>query len=98
MRIETVFKWIVGIASVINYSNNALYQFFTPVFTEKALDKNIGPTLVGVILAFYSVGMLTQSFTMDWLHGKLASKNTYIVGTTSGAVVSLLAIALNYEP
>lgn len=58
MKIETVFKWIVAISSVLNYSNNALYQFFTPVFTEKCFDKDIGPTVIGIILSMYSVGMV----------------------------------------
>ncbi len=58
MKLKTTFNWIVVVSSIVNYSNNALFQFFTPVFTEKALDKGIGPTLIGVILSFYSVGML----------------------------------------
>ena len=76
MRLEAVYGWIIGISSVLNYSNNALFQFFTPVFTDKALDKGIGPTWIGVILTMYSVGMITQSFTMDPLHAKLGTKKT----------------------
>ena len=58
MKLESTFNWIVVVSSIVNYSNNALFQFFVPVFTEKALDKGIGPTMIGGILAFYSVGML----------------------------------------
>ena len=87
----------MGISSILNYSNNALYQFFTPVFSTMAYDKGIGPTVIGAILAMYSVGMVIQSFTMDMLHSKLGSKKTYILGVSCGAIVSLLAICLNYS-
>jgi len=53
--------------------------------------------MIGVLLAMYSVGMIVQSFTMDPLHQRLGTKKTYILGVTSGAVVSLLAIAMNYS-
>ena len=42
--------------------------------------------------------MVLQSFLMDSLHKKLGSKRTYMLGVTGGAVVSLLAITLNYAP
>ena len=97
MKIETVYKWIVGVSSVLNYQNNAVLQFFPPIFTELALEQGVSPTGIGVILAMYSVGIVIQSFKMDALHTKLGSKPTYILGVSSGAVVSLLAVTLNYS-
>ena len=44
----------------------------------------------------YSVGMMIQCFTIDGLHRKLGSKQTYILGTSLGAVVALMAVYLNY--
>lgn len=49
------------------------------------------------MLSMYSVGMIAQSFTMDPLHSRLGTKKTQILGVTCGAVVSLLAIVLNYS-
>lgn len=58
MKLLTVFKWIVGVSSLLNYQNNALYQFFIPVFSAKAVDKGLGATVIGAVLAMYSVGMV----------------------------------------
>ena len=61
------------------------------------MDKNISPNVIGIILAFYSIGMVIMSFTMDSFHRKVGTKKSYIFGTSCGVIVSLLAIALNYE-
>ena len=53
--------------------------------------------MIGLILAMYSVGMIVQSFTMDPLHEKLGTKKTQLLGVSSGLIVTLLAIAMNYS-
>ena len=58
LKIETVYKWIVGVSSVLNYQNNAVLQFFPPIFTELALERGVSPTGIGVILAMYSFGIV----------------------------------------
>ena len=98
MKLLCVFKWIVGVSSVLNYSNNALYQFFIPVFSSLAVSKGLSAAAIGAVLAMYSVGMVLQSFFMEALHRRLGSKRTYMLGVSGGAAVSLLAISLNYAP
>ena len=53
--------------------------------------------MIGFILAMTSVGMILQSFTFDPLHEKLGTKKTQLLGVSSGAIVTLLAIAMNYS-
>ena len=49
-----------------------------------------------MILSMYSVGMVFQCFTIDSFHKKLGSKKTYLFGVSCGAIVSSLALTLNY--
>ena len=86
------------ISSVLNYSNNAIIQFFLPVFTERALDIGITEFQIGLILSVYAFAIVFQSFLVDRLRSCLGSKKTFLLGVTFGAIVSLLSIALNYTP
>ena len=93
-----MYHLIVVISSILNYSNNAIIQFFLPVFTERALDRGITEFQIGLILSVYAFAIVLQSFLVDRLRSCLGSKRTYLLGVTFGAIVSLLSIALNYMP
>ena len=91
-----LYQLIVLVSSILNYSNNAIIQFFLPVFTERALDREITEFQIGLILSVYAFAIVFQSFLVDKLRDKLGSKRTYLLGVSLGAIVSLLSITLNY--
>ena len=96
MKDFLLYQLIVVTSSILNYSNNAIIQFFLPVFTEKALDRGITEFQIGLILSVYAFAILFQSFLVDKLRARMGSKKTYMLGVSFGAVVSLLSITLNY--
>ena len=96
MQDSVRYKAIVAISSILNYSNNAIIQFFLPLFTERALAIGITEFEIGLILSVYAFSIVVQSFLVEALRSKLGSKKTYLLGVTLGAVVSVLSILLNY--
>ena len=92
------YALIVAVSSLLNYSNNAIIQFFLPVFTERALERGISEFQIGLILSVYAFSIVLQSFLVEGLRQCIGSKRTYMLGVTLGALVSALSIALNYAP
>ena len=98
MKETTLYNIIVGFSSTLNFMNNACYQVFTPVFTERALNRGINETNIGLILTIYSFAMVAQSFFLECLENKFKTRGVYLMSVWLGSLTAALAIALNYLP
>jgi MFS family permease len=95
---------IVALTSGLNFANNCLYQFFTPIFIERALlHPNITEYRVGLIMALFPVAMVLQSLCIGGLEGclgcgdkKRAQKRLFMLSTMLGAIVCSLCLSLDY--
>jgi len=85
---------IVWLSSISNFTANCLFQLFTPIFIEKAKEKKLTESQIGLIMSCYPVALCVQSLFMKKVHASLGSNRVFQLSTALGIVVCLLSIWL----